>query len=570
MSGGGRHAPNVYLDLPSELWEQVCLRSVQWVPESYGLFALCRAARAAVKQNIARQYGFNFEQTEAFVNTVLLRKNVFLTGGAGVGKSYVVRTIAATMRPYLETVFPLSKEDGGGPVAITAPTAAAAKIASTDDIVGKTLHRAFNIRNRRRAPKSSPCVEEQGDHQHGGSTEQLAAEMGIGDEQMEDDTDEFGGLPTAVLDQHVRQWLRNLDLLIMDEISMASREMIDLVDATLKRARGSMRPFGGVCVLFVGDPLQLSPVCKPPDIERMEGKIWAFESEVWQHLQPIQLVQVVRQAGDPRFAEILNRMRVAQHSPEDVEWINANSRKSAQNAPVALMPSNNKCNERNRQMLARIPGSECRFEPERFCQEVVSRRPWNVKRLESNGNPPNARYPSDKSVNSTLVLKVGARVRCIRNVYSGAYPARTLDVANGQLGTVVDMRANSVVVRFDAIGMEKASEMVMKPVTWTRKQRFEVNGNPVFACVNQLPLRLSWAQTLHSAQGGTINSNVDVDHVAVVPNNTGKWVPKPAGAYVALSRSTTVGAMRLLQPLKPAHIVADPVVLSYMRRAFGP
>ena len=159
-------------------------------------------------------------------------------------------------------------------------------------------------------------------------------------------------------------------------------------------------------------------------------------------------------------------------------------------------------------------------------------------------------------------------MRCIRNVYSAGPSGRTLDVANGQLGTVSRIVGHSVVVLFDAIGMEEASEMEMKPAVWARKQRFKVNGHLVFACVKQLPVTLSWAQTLHSAQGGTITADVDVDHAAVFPSSAGQWIPTPAGAYVALSRSTSVGAMRLLRPLKASDIVADPVVLAYMKDTF--
>ena len=554
------------LDLPPELWGLVDKAFELAPPERYALFALCRSSRAAVTQNIADSFGFNPEQTKAFVSTVLLRKSVFLTGGAGVGKSYVVRQIAETMRSYL----PLSSEDDSSSrVAIATPTAAAAKVASTVHIVAKTLHLTFNIRNRRRAPSSSPCVVERGGgHPHGGSAEQLAAEMGIGEDHMDDGSDEPGGLPTAVLDQPTRQRLRNMMLLIIDEISMASKEMIDLVDAALKQARGSRRPFGGCCVLFGGDPLQLAPVCMDPEIKRMGGRIWAFQSKAWRHLSPIQLVQVVRQAGDPRFAEILNRMRFATHTPQDVAWVNANSRKSTENALTAIMPSNNKCNQRNTTMLARLPGLEYHFEPERFCQEVYSRRPWGARRLANHEIPPNAHYPPNKAVRDTLVLKIGARVRCIRNLYTGTYPDRTLDVANGQLGTVSRIEAGRVIVLFDAIGFEGAFERELRPAVWARKQRFKVNGHAVFACVKQLPVTLSWAQTLHSAQGGTITSDVDVDHAAVFPSSAGQWIPTPAGAYVALSRSTSVGAMRLLRPLKASDIVADPVVLAYMKDTF--
>ena len=551
--------------LPTDLWRLVD-RSYKWSPDRYTLFALCSQTRDAVLQNIGSEFGFNAEQTKAFVNTVLLGKHVFLTGGAGVGKSHTVRQIAETMRRYLKSMY----DEGSNRVAITAPTAAAAKIASTASIVGKTLHLAFNIRNRRRAPTSSPCVSEQGGGR-GGSAEQLAVDMGVGDEQLEDADDESGGLPTAVLDQHVCQWLRHLKLLIVDEISMASKEMIDLVDGTLKHARGSRLPFGGCVVLFVGDPLQLAPVCMPAAIKRMDGRTWAFQSDAWQHLLPVQLVHVVRQAGDPHFAAILNRMRFAAHTPQDVAWINTSTRTSRDNALTAIMPSHNKCNQRNGEMLARLVGPEYRLEPERFCREVVSRDPWEAKLLAAHEIPPHVyvRYPSAKSVNDALVLKVGARVRCIRNVYSGTYPRRSLDVANGQLGTVTRIEGLSVAVLFDAIGMEGRIEREVAPVLWARKQRFELNGHPVFACVKQLPLTLSWAQTLHSAQGATIATNVDVDHTAVFPNEARKWVPQPAAAYVALSRPTTVGAMRLLRPLKSSDIVADPEVLAYMTRTFG-
>ena len=162
-----------------------------------------------------------------------------------------------------------------------------------------------------------------------------------------------------------------------------------------------------------------------------------------------------------------------------------------------------------------------------------------------------------------LSLKVGARVRCLKNIMRDG----DLETANNQQGTVlaIDVPRNTVTVRWDAVGCIEAKETVVRRCWWLKKQKFTGPGRcAVHVVVKQVPLSLAWAVTLHAAQGSSVDRPVNVDHTKKTQVD-GRWTEEPGAAYVALSRATRLDHMRLLRPLKISDFRAHPEVQEYYR-----
>lgn len=547
------------------------------ISEKWTLMGLCKDACEAVLLRVEAPDGkqvFNREQAMAFVRVAILGQSIWLTGKAGSGKSHVTRAVATAV----------AQACGSQAVAICAPTGTAARVASVGELRGNTLHFGFNIRSRKRAageplvqtenqsaherPAEAMHEHETGEHVEGGDAKSVA-----------------GGAPTCVLDRPTNERLKAKKLVIIDESSMASSEMIDLVDVALKKVNSSNAPFGGVTVMAIADFFQLEPVLAKADIQRAGGKKWAFESDSWAHLRPVQLTQVIRQK-DSHFAAVLNRMRVGQTTDADTTWLKRESRQSG-SADLAIFPSNAKCKLRNDNKLAAIDSPLITITASYAVVKTVSMAEGHgMQELPPNRVPLHLlRWSSADIVKrgpngepATVQIKVGCRVRCLRNVYVGSYGFdRELQTSNGQLGTVTGVESefeenDGVRVMWDALGEEEAQETVVRRTSWVRRQSFKVDDRPVYAVSKQIPLALAAAITIHSAQGGTFAQQLDVDPRGVEPvQRLGQthWVPKPASAYVAMSRATAIANVRILPSFSKRDVVADPFVLEYYKRVFG-
>ena len=566
--------------LPSDAWYGVAC-NMQDV-DCGALISVCKDARDSVFNVLSERYGLNSEQVLAFAAVVMLGKSVFLTSGAGCGKTFCTKTITDV----------LVKQLGEGRVAVCAPTGTAARQASTLQLKAQTVHLLFGIQNRARLRGSQPFVfysSSTRDADMEGDGEQLQHEQQANSDEDEDEPSASSGeralgAPTAHITTQVAARLKALRVLILDEVSMVSAEMLDVIDATLRAVRGATRPWGGCVVLAAGDFHQLSPVQTTRDLLRSDGKVFAFESDVWSSLKPLQLTQVVRQ-NDPTFAAVLNRVRVGKATWSDVHWLERNSTHfvPGKEARRAMFQSNKRCEARNLVMMARETGEEAKFHASRYCLLMPDRDNDDFTWVsESNLSGP-IRYPSGRFAES-LTLRVGARVACIKNMYSSSDAAcRVLLVSNGQMGTVTGYeyetqpnaagaapRPTGVHVKWDALSSTvPKTTTVVRPVAWSKRQKFKHHGRKVKAVTRQLPLLPGFARTVHASQGASIETEVDVDPLGWTRNASGKWVPCPALAYVALSRVTRVGLLRLVGRISPDKVVADARVVAYYASVFG-
>ena len=333
-----------------------------------------------------------------------------------------------------------------------------------------------------------------------------------------------------------RKIIASIDLLIIDEISMVRADLLDAIDAVLRRFREHSQPFGGVQLLMIGDLAQLTPVVTPED-ERMLNPYYDtpyfFGSKALQKIDyvTIQLEHVYRQQ-DASFIELLNEVREGHPSSETMNRLNTRCQPTFIPRPeeqfIRLTTHNNLANFYNESELKKLPGRSYTY------------------RAEIKGTFPDYSYPTAE----TLVLKEGAQVMFVKNDPSGDHL-----YYNGRIGRVMEASEKCLTVYCEG----DAEAIEVEPLEWentryslnekTREIEAEVQGT-----FKQLPLRLAWAITIHKSQGLTFDR-------AIIDANQSF---APGQVYVALSRCRTLEGLVLATPLEARAIINDERVDSYI------
>ena len=408
-------------------------------------------------------------------------RSIFLTGKAGTGKTTFLKTIMEHSRKR--------------PI-VVAPTGVAAINAG-----GVTIHSFFQL-------PFSPYVP-------GAKVE---SKFDFGKEK--------------------RKIIASSDLLIIDEISMVRADLLDAIDAVLRRFREHGQPFGGMQLLMIGDLAQLTPVVTPED-ERMLKPYYDtpyfFGSKALQQIDyvTIQLNHVYRQQ-DESFIALLNEIREGHPSAEALAKLNSRSLtpgpspKGEGSGYIRLTTHNNLANFYNESELQKLPGRSYQYHAE-------------VK-----GTFPEYSYPTAE----TLVLKEGAQVMFVKNDPSGEHL-----YYNGRIGRVMEASEKRLTVYCEG----DANAIEVEPLEWentrytlneqTREIESEVQGT-----FKQLPLRLAWAITIHKSQGLTFDR-------AIIDANQSF---APGQVYVALSRCRTLEGLVLASPLDARAVINDERVDSYI------
>lgn len=379
-------------------------------------------------------------------------RNIFITGSAGTGKSYILGK--------LREEFDLE---------VTATTGAAAV-----NVSGTTIH-SF-------------------------------AGLGIGDMEAQD-------LIYRMKQENIMR-VKYCRILAVDEISMFDRHMMNLLNDMLKLIKQSQEPFGGMQMIFIGDFLQLPPVCEKGNYE------FAFESEAWAeaNLQYFLLEKVYRQ-NDINFLDILARARNGGMTFEDMQKL---SKWCEDQNAVHLFARNKDADSHNFDMLRKIPGRNYIYTAQDY---------GNQKGIDQ--------LAKHSLVPQELFVKIGARVMCLYNLDIEA------GIVNGAMGTVKSAYDDSVDVLFDN-GVERSVSRMRHPEIRVNKE--------VIAWREQLPLRLSWAISIHKSQGMTLNK-VKIDMAGIFEYGQ---------AYVALSRATTIDNL-FVRNLKGDMVKAHPKAVEFIK-----
>lgn len=524
-------APSSVPYLPDELWVLIVRASRM---DNRALFGLTRVTRDASYELIRSLHGLNHKQSLAYAAVVYLGRSIFLTGGAGVGKSYTAHKIVDRVCTDLGTT---------GAVGIVAPTGSAARVASCATVTGQTYHRFFNVRKVQRTLNSRKAVFGREPTEE----ERLLAAL-----VAEPDDSDVQGLPTAVLDPDCLARLRQLKLLVIDEISMVSRTALEMMSDALQLARNSTAKFGGTALLLCGDFHQFAPVSReatPP---------YAFTSPLWQGTQTVELTEIVRQGSDAAFATVLGRMRLGLTTPADCHYLNTQSCQTDRAPAYSLYPYHRQVDTANEAAIAQVPGALHIYTPERLVEEMVETSPEIEMQPYAEDNAAHRRVVWPKEP-PPLELKLGVPVRCTKNIYNG----NVLITANGQRGHVISMLTDRIRVKWAPIGTIPEQTTTVwrarriKKQTWT-----SLDGHTVIASVTFFPLALAFASTLHSAQGQTITADVNMEAVFYAPGGA-----TFGSAYVALSRASQLSKVRLLRKLQPWDVRACPVVKAFFQPA---
>lgn len=330
--------------------------------------------------------------------------------------------------------------------------------------------------------------------------------------------------------------IRSLDLIVIDEVSMVRADLLDHVDAVLRRYRASGEPFGGVQMLLIGDLQQLSPVAKDEEwglLSKYYDTPYFFSSNALKrtYYATIELRHVYRQT-DRAFIDLLNRVRNGQADTQTLTQLNSRYIPGFTPDPkagyVRLVTHNHQARTINEQQMALLPHPTVTY------RAVISK------------DFPESTYPTDE----TLRLKQGAQVMFVKNDTEHRY-------FNGMMGEVVNLDEESVTVRPHQGG----DDIVVTAVEWTNT-KYDLNETTreitetVVGTFRQIPLRTAWSITIHKSQGLTFTHAI-IDATAAFAHGQ---------TYVALSRCTTLEGMVLSSPVPRDAIICDNTVTDYTER----
>jgi len=331
--------------------------------------------------------------------------------------------------------------------------------------------------------------------------------------------------------------LREVEVLIIDEVSMLRADVLDMMDFSLRFIRRNSQRFGGVQMLFIGDLYQLPPVVRDEHILKMfYNSPFFFDSHAIKEipLLTIELTKVYRQS-DESFLDILNAIRDGDVGNIDFEHLNERydpAFETGTESYVYLCSHNRMADEINQEKLKEIKVDPSTFEAKLF------------------GEFKENQFPNEQF----LELKIGAQVMFIRNDISGEKR-----YFNGKLGEISALDENEIKVVLD--GSER--EITVKREVWEQKKYFlDTDKNikeEVLGSFEQFPIKLAWAVTIHKSQGLTF------DKVII---DAGKSFT--AGqVYVALSRCRTLEGIVLKSKITPEVIFKDNRILQFQGSTFA-
>lgn len=435
----------------------------------------------------------NQELQNALQLVQFTHRSLFLTGKAGTGKSTFLHYIAqTTKKKYV----------------ILAPTGIAAI-----NVGGATLHSFFKLPFHPLLPN---------DRRY--STQQLRNTLKYNSEKI--------------------KLIRELELIIIDEISMVRADIIDFIDKILRVYSHNMRiPFGGKQLLLVGDVYQLEPVLKEEDWQLLQpyySSKFFFDAHVFRsfHLVCIELQKVYRQRDD-KFISILDHIRTSTVTNTDLSLLNQqvgqHQPMDAHQLSITLSTRRDTVDYINGLHLSKLPGDA------------------TILHGSIDGEYPENNLPTPIE----LEVKTGAQILFIKN-------DREKRWVNGTLGTIIgigDEEDGKIYIRTEQGEDVDVEQEVWNNVRYTYNQKEQKVEEEILGSFQQFPLRLAWAITIHKSQGLTFNQvKIDLSGGVFAGGQT----------YVALSRCRSLKGIALQEPVKREDIYVNQEVVKFSKNYNDP
>jgi ATP-dependent DNA helicase PIF1 len=412
------------------------------------------------------------EQNEAF-NKYIEGKNIFITGPGGTGKSELIRKIYQDAKTK------------GKNISVCALTGCAAVLLQCK---AKTIHSWAGI--------------------------------GLGSGTIEANIKKINDKKSKK-----NNWIET-DILIVDEVSMLSLKLFEMLDKIGRKTRKcELEPFGGLQIIFSGDFYQLPPIGSKDEPETMQ---FCFESKNWNEVfeNQIQLVKIFRQS-DPIYADILNQIREGclkrSSNNKLLEYVGKKIPEDSLIRPTKLFPTKNKVESINNNEMILLTSEEKSYKLKNILNlpmtknEKEIRNRYNEKEIEIELNYLQGNLLCDDEI----LLKIGAQVMCIVNI---DLPTEEI-LCNGSQGIVTGFTENNLpIVKF-----KNGIELIMIRHIWASENIPGIG-------ISQIPLILAWALTIHKSQGSTLElAEIDV----------GSGIFECGQTYVALSRIKSLNGLYL-------------------------
>lgn len=414
----------------------------------------------------------SFEQQKLFEKLENNNNHIFITGKAGTGKSILLQYF---------------KKNSSKRLVVVAPTGVAAL-----NVGGQTIHSLFRI------------------------------------------PPEFITKDKLRLTSKTALLLRNIDAVVIDEISMVRADLMDAIDHLLRQARSNNIPFGGVQIVMFGDLYQLPPVVHDAELHKYfadnHGGYYFFNAHAWKDSLPeiYELSTIFRQK-DETFKEILNDIRKGNIKDQTLSLLNSRvSAETPEDGIITLVTTNSLVSEINHQRLAQLD------EKLKEYRAIIT------------GNLQQSSFPTEE----VLRLKKSAQVMLLKN-------DREKRWVNGTLGYIASLSSDEVKVNIDNIVYSVPRETWSK-IRYYYNQEKRIVEEEVISSFTQFPLRLAWAVTVHKSQGQTYGLvAVDMGDGAFAHGQT----------YVALSRCRSLEGLYLKRGIINKDIIVDTAVINFMNKA---
>ena len=495
-----KKSKNLMIDLCDDEIQEIVSRIEQ--EEQQKVVALPKPVVELVTEQLS-------ESQAAALADVLAGKNVFITGGAGTGKSFLIERIKKEL------------DERDIEYRVTASTGSA----------------AYNI---------------------GGTTLHAFAGIGLGQDSIDWTVKQL-----KKYDEKVDR-LRKTRVLIIDEVSMIDHIYFDKINEVCKRIRNTSRlAFGGIQFVLVGDFLQIPPVPnkKQPATDKRR---YIFQTDTWKELglKLIKLRTNFRQQEDDRFKKLLDWVRVGHITEEEMKLLTSRDISALSKSllpedkeTTKLFSYRNDVHHTNNIELSKIDSPSQRYEAEKYlCPALIEKQ----QQQEAQYGPSKAAtntsaYPVEESIE----LKVGASV-----LLCGTNLDMNCGLFNGCRGIVTGFTESNLSEAEKILGSKRqscfpkvefynAEKRTIKPVVWEQR-----DGKVLMSSFTQIPLMLAYAVTIHRSQGLTLNAA----QVAMKFFECGQ-------AYVALSRVRALENLYLTNfvnnPKAKEQIMADPVVIKF-------